>query len=120
MILEHFDGIQDNFHLDSIRYITSIENLNDIRIITNLELDKFQIFPNPVIDAMTICYITHEINQVQIELFDALGKGVYDERYTSKAGMNQMTINLSKLIKGLYLCRLQNGVTVQTVKFLKN
>lgn len=77
----------------------------------NKEL-KFDLFPNPAQNKITLIYDKDEADLVEIQ--DASGRLVYAK---SLASDTQMTIDLSPLSNGLYTVKL-SGNTVQSVQKL--
>jgi hypothetical protein len=73
------------------------------------------VYPNPVADELTLTSQSANKGIMQIEFIDMQGRVVLSK--TSAA--NQLKINVSNLSNGLYLCRVTQGSTVQTSKFLK-
>jgi Secretion system C-terminal sorting domain len=74
-------------------------------------------FPNPVINELTLTCPSSIKGNLQIVLIDLQGKVVLSKICSAT---NQLKINVSNLSKGLYFCRVINGSTMETIKFLKN
>lgn len=78
--------------------------------------NQFILFPNPVQDVLiikTLTSLTSEIHKFEIYGID--GKIVMSE-FLNK---NLMCVNVTSLIKGVYFCRIHNGINVTTTKFIK-
>ncbi|MFI5264355.1 MAG: T9SS type A sorting domain-containing protein, partial [Candidatus Kapaibacterium sp.] len=56
---------------------------------------------------------------VQIQNLDILGHIISSEEKMLQAGENKLPINASALPSGLYICRLQAGGEVVSVRFVK-
>lgn len=78
---------------------------------------SFSMYPNPAIDELVLTCQSTNNQSLQIDIIDIQGKVVLSETI---GATNQLTINVSNLSKGLYLCRLIQGSTIETSKFLKN
>jgi len=57
---------------------------------------------------------------VEIRILDAQGKTICIKNERIYDGPNLINIELSDLPKGLYVCRIKNGKSTETRKFLKN
>ena len=76
-------------------------------------------YPNPFNPATTIPYTLSEPGDVQIEIFDAIGRRVaLFQRQAQQAGEHTLKFDASKLSSGLYLYRFQSNGVVQTRKML--
>ena len=69
-------------------------------------------YPNPAREQLTIDYESNSEN-VFIEVFDLLGQKVIEQK------LNEKTINISSLTKGLYHLVVREGKKIQTKKFIK-
>jgi hypothetical protein len=93
------------------------------RSTTFLETDKFtydkksesHIFPNPNPGIFTIDMGFLDKNQNTINIFDAMGRGVYNTHTKSST----FDISLPNLTSGLYFVKLQGDNCNETVKFIK-
>ena len=86
----------------------------------NRETDNMILFPNPVMDQMKVSFQSAGTGNLQIDIIDIQGKVLQQQNISSQNGTNLFTINIAQLPQGLYLCRLQNGNKLETIKFLKN
>jgi hypothetical protein len=85
--------------------------------ISKLTADQgFSVYPNPVIDQLTISWTSSTRGNMKVNILDMQGRVVLSN--TTQAA-NQYTINVSNLSKGLYICRLIQGSTIENSKFLK-
>jgi len=76
-------------------------------------------YPNPFNPATQIRYTLTRPGQVQLQIFDVLGREVQrlvNARQT--AGMHQVAFNAANLPGGIYLCRLAFGSISQTHRML--
>lgn len=75
---------------------------------------NLKIFPNPIIDELTI-ELPEDVSKIQsITLFDLQGKIIFNSVNVNEAG-GQINLNLSTLHSGLYLLqiRLEDGTIAQ-------
>ncbi|MCK9422694.1 MAG: T9SS type A sorting domain-containing protein [Bacteroidales bacterium] len=120
LIVSKTDGIIQMYTLSNIRFLDFGNAVTSIDQYTLLENSSLQVYPNPVIDEFTFTYQFANKGSFQIDIFDLQGKVVLTKTESHTEGMDRFKINVSKLPKGLYLCRLLNGSSIETRKFLKN
>jgi hypothetical protein len=79
------------------------------------DANRLTIFPNPARNEITI--ITTANRGTELQLYDNLGRLVPDLSYT--VDINRLTINISALPTGIYLCTLRDGIAVKSGLFVK-
>jgi len=114
------DGTTSTYTFSTIRSLTFSDLINNVSPMVQKERSKLTLYPNPVIDQLQISYETFKEGSVQAEIIDFQGRILYRQTSSCQEGINQATISVSQLQKGLYLFRLQNGNNVETIKFIKN
>ena len=114
------DGDTRVYALSDIRYLSFIDFTTDVKLIDRQESSNLTLYPNPVIDQLLISYESLKEGNVQVAIIDIQGKILHQQTINSQNGTNQTIISVSKLPKGLYVCRLQNGDKLETIKFIKN
>ena len=78
-----------------------------------------QNYPNPFNPTTTIKYNLPDDSQVQIKVFDILGRQVVDLVNEAKvAGVYEINFDASSLASGIYLYRIQAGSFVDTKKMI--
>jgi len=118
MTVNKKDGSTSAFALTNIRYLnftnaTSIEGIS-------LEKTNLMLYLNPETDQLGIRYESSISEDVQLQILNIQGKVVYQQTLSSQTGTNYTTISVVQLKNGLYLCLLQNGNKLETVKFIKH
>ena len=83
------------------------------------ESTKVKTYPNPVINELNVQFksITAEI--IDLQIIDLQGKILINTILKSEIGVNNYTIFLSDLKRGLYFCRIQIGNKFENSKFIK-
>ncbi len=76
---------------------------------------KSNIFPNPVMDISTIQF-DYQLSNVNIEIFSLSGQSVFKNQWQEK---DNVSLELSNLVKGLYLMRIAAEGEVLTAKLVK-
>jgi len=80
-----------------------------------------KIYPNPVSSSTTLEFNIEETNNVQITIFDILGKAVINIPIQElQPGSIKINLDLTGLNNGLYFCQIKSNENLQTVKLIKN
>lgn len=79
---------------------------------SNFTVNSFTIFPNPVNDILTI-NLSNESAKIQI--VDLNGSIVINQSLNVLSN----SLNVSNLPKGVYLCKIESGGIIETLKFVK-
>jgi hypothetical protein len=100
--------------------LTAVRNMNFSIIDTNIEsinpLRGFhRLYPNPVHDVLNIDLSTSISQHTTLELLSIEGKLLFKSSISS----TENRINVSQFRQGIYLCRINNGTTLETTKFIK-
>ena len=112
-------GYTNNYTITSIRYL----NFFDLTGILNTNIQEkvnFILSPNPVNNILTINYSSLVDKTLKLDLIAIDGKVVYQQILSTQNEKNTTNVDISSLPKGLYLCRLSNGITITSKKFIKN
>jgi hypothetical protein len=91
---------------------TSIEELD----VTAFDLTNNA--PNPFSDKTNILFSTPKQANVELTVFNMLGKMVYQNSYPAKQGKNAIEFSAEKLSGGLYIYNLSNGAELRTGKMI--
>jgi hypothetical protein len=79
----------------------------------------FKVFPQPVADVATIQLESTTNGAGNITVSDASGRVVLTQKAVYTEGSNSLSISTQNLASGLYLIRLDNGLTTITERFIK-
>ncbi|HEY6906383.1 MAG TPA: T9SS type A sorting domain-containing protein, partial [Ignavibacteriaceae bacterium] len=80
---------------------------------------ELQVYPNPFNPSANIIYTMPERSNVEIRLYDMLGREVkYLYHGESDAGSHKLILNGSGLASGIYLVRLETGNYFKTQKVI--
>lgn len=60
------------------------------------------IYPNPSSGVFTLPISLDENKSVKIEIFDMLGRNIYSDNYSAKAGLNNIEIDMMNKVTGIY------------------
>ena len=114
MMVTKTTATADNYALGSVRYLnfsvsTGIESNTELK-------ESIKLYPNPVQDVLNIQLATAVNKTATVEILSIEGKVVYKARLTSA---DSHPINVSNFRQGIYLCRVNNGISIETTKFFK-
>ena len=86
--------------------------------VLNLDREHFMgvvtVFPNPVTDSFTLTINTNDIHELSIQVFNSIGKKVYQER-----SLKSKTIDVSHLNSGIYILKIKSETQQKTIKLIK-
>jgi hypothetical protein len=93
-------------------------NLQDVRFSrgSSLSVNDFETqtintlaaYPNPMVDASSIQFVSKQSETVQLVIYDQLGKVVLSRTVKTQVGKNQIAIHREQLSSGLYICKLSS------------
>jgi hypothetical protein len=119
MKLLRSDASNQIYGFDNIRILNFDTSSNSINQIRTLENNDLHLYPNPVINNITITFESSIKGSIAINIFDFQGKIVLQKYEHQLEGKNILSIDLSMLPKGIYVCQLTNSKTNKICKFLK-
>jgi hypothetical protein len=120
MMVDLTDGNSGTCALDDIRYLNFIDLTTDVSQINSKENRYITLYPNPVDEELTVVFQSSFQGILQIDLINMQGKITYRKTVDKSENKKKLNINILDIPKGLYVCRLFNGQTIETSKFIKN
>lgn len=82
--------------------------------------NNIRLYPNPVSGQLNLDFSMKTTGDVQVQVFDLMGRLVFGEKMGANVGENHHRINTAGLVRGQYLVRLSMAEGQATMKFLKN
>jgi hypothetical protein len=81
---------------------------------------RFNVYPNPAKDKITISFYAETANKTEISLINSDGKCVYLKKFDALAGTNIYTMNAKQnnIISGVYLMKITCGKDQYISKFI--
>lgn len=119
LIVKEIDGVTDAYLISDIRYM----NFDDLTWLIENPDDyaTFNVYPNPVNDILNIranlFIASPEIYTLQIVSVE--GRLMHSESMLLMNGENSLSINVSSLPKGIYICFIKNNELIETNKIIK-
>ncbi|MCH2194240.1 T9SS type A sorting domain-containing protein [Kordia sp.] len=107
MITRTIDLSHLYFSSESTLSVVDIENENNAILA----------IPNPMTSKTTIRFTSKQSEDVQLYIYDQVGKVVYTMKVSTKIGQNEIPLNRNNWRSGLYFCKIE-GKT-QTYKRIK-
>jgi hypothetical protein len=106
----------DNYALSAMRYL----NFADLSLGTKKYVQSSKnivLYPNPVEDFLHLSFVNTLQGAIQIQICTLEGRVVQQQNHNENS--NTATLSVIGLPSGLYLCKASNGITSETIKFIK-
>lgn len=74
-------------------------------------LKEFTVYPNPTNGALTVTLETlgTESGEMQLKVFSLIGQEMYTETVSPFSGVKRLSLDLTKLPKGIYMIEISDG-----------
>lgn len=80
----------------------------------------FSVFPNPVKDKVIIRVGDANLNNVKVELFDIVGKKLFEQSFTNLSAGTEQAIQVSNLPKGVFILQMNmDGKPQKAIRLVK-
>lgn len=100
---------ESNVFIDNVFLFTETDYNNIISGVPTVDASKIKIYPNPVVNELNI---TLNANHSEISIYNSLGQKVIEKVTPGKTER----INVSKLDKGVYFVKINEGVSLKFIK----
>ena len=82
-------------------------------------ISSLHVFPNPAKDYLTLRFNPHSVNrEAVIQIWDANGRLLRNERREISAGQNEVRLNDLSLPNGSYIIQLYRNPFMKSAKFV--
>ncbi|MFZ4546355.1 MAG: T9SS type A sorting domain-containing protein [Bacteroidales bacterium] len=116
VLVNQKDATTSSFARANVQYMNFAANIGTGILPEKDELiSKLSIFPNPVLDILSIANANGNNQNTRIEIVANDGKIALRTTFNNAAG----NISVASLTRGFYICRIINGTIIQTQKFIK-
>ncbi len=88
----------------TINQLVGNNNVNDFA--------KFELYPNPTTDFVTLSIEAHQSKELSIEVIDYLGRVILAEKHSFVAGQLDRTLSLKDFANGVYLIKVKTDSQV--------
>lgn len=92
----------DYLWVDNLAFSGSVASLNEVQMI-----QAVSVFPNPTSSTLNIDLSVEKLGEVKLQLIDLNGKKVIEQYYNLIVTNTQLSVNVSSLVKGTYLLRME-------------
>lgn len=120
LIVYNNNGNTQSFPFIELRQARFNQWLTGNSILELQENNSPKLFPNPVNNQLTLKIGSPSGGSVEVRIQDVQGKTVYTQAGSLLPGNNQLSMELSFLPRGLYVCRINDGRSIEVHKFLKD
>ncbi|MCB9302781.1 MAG: lamin tail domain-containing protein [Lewinellaceae bacterium] len=83
------------------------------------EVPKFAIFPNPVVDELTVTFEQSDVQEVEIAILSMEGRQYYRGVHQADGNTVRLPLDAMQLATGMYLITVNTGEAVVTKRFVK-
>ncbi|MDP4267427.1 MAG: T9SS type A sorting domain-containing protein, partial [Bacteroidota bacterium] len=87
--------------------LVTVNNANGISSIN--AVDNLTIYPSPANDVLNIRFNSQEMQNVNVKIYNVIGKLVYNVNTSATNGEFNKTIDVKSLTKGLYLVQIESA-----------
>lgn len=117
MVVTKITGITDTYARSGVRYL-KFDNAAVTGIDPVVQANgSLVLYPNPVVDVLNIQLVATENETATVALLSMEGKVLYKAQLSSTTKLHQ--VDVSPFPSGIYLCRVNNGTSIETSKFFK-
>ncbi|NNC69317.1 MAG: T9SS type A sorting domain-containing protein [Flavobacteriaceae bacterium] len=81
----------------------------EVASVDNESFKNLGIWPNPTSDRVNISFVSTDINDTQITIYDLIGRKVFMKNYTTNSALFNEQIEIDTLISGTYLVNISRG-----------
>jgi len=111
-------------HMNSGDYVFTVSwtidtTLSVDTIEPTIERFFYKVYPNPANKELFISYKSTKQQDMQIIIYDTLGKKVFTKKAQVQVGNDDININTSDMASGIYLVSLKTDLFARTFKFIK-
>ena len=112
------DAYSNSSYPDEDGEFSLIEIYKSSSNIDELSEDLFSVYPNPAIDIINISLDVEKMSSVEILIFNAEGKMIFNDRQDNFSGKYFKTIDLSAYSSGIYFVNINNDNKKATQKII--
>jgi hypothetical protein len=122
---EHWNNVNDMKYSrnlgtgNGIELVMVEQKANGIQNLSANNDFNIEVYPNPVTDRATLKMRNDYTGRVAIDIFSGSGKLIRTFDYQKSSTVDQTTVDLSGLIRGNYIVRLQSGNQLLSSQFSK-
>ena len=118
LLITDISGSSDTFVIEELRYI----NFTDLTTIISQgteDNNNLKIYPLPATDKINFEYISSHPEIVSVSIVTLDGKLIYNTDFHVANGINCLKIDISKILYGMYICRLTSPKETLSSKIIK-
>jgi hypothetical protein len=107
----------NNIYIDDINLYSGGPSDNLVVGLNETELANTQVFPNPADDELNVRFTALTGQTVTVSVVDLLGNVLSTYTIQANEGENLVMLSTESLASGMYLVRLSQGTSGQTMQF---
>jgi hypothetical protein len=106
----------NSYAFSSLRYL----NFTDVSLGTKEYVQTTKnivLYPNPVENVLHLSFVNALQGAIQIQICTLEGRVIHQQNHNDNS--NAAILSIAGLPSGFYLCKASNGITNETIKFIK-
>lgn len=115
IIVREMSGTSTTYSLAELRYL-KFDNITSVQESESISLESITAYPNPVKDVMNIDFSKMKDVNGTISILSLEGKLLQSKQITET---RIISLDVSSLPVGMYICRYSNEKEIKTVKIIK-
>jgi hypothetical protein len=88
-------------------------------LIENASINTFGIFPNPTSSNSTLVLSATKSAPATLSIYDAQGRLIQERNLQLSSGMQNINLDVTQLVPGIYQIRIAQGNEIQTTRLIK-
>ncbi|WP_445738041.1 T9SS type A sorting domain-containing protein [Mariniflexile sp.] len=116
IIVNSSSGINNSYALNELEYLNFYDSSLNVTEPSQV-IKQVTVYPNPVSEVLNISISGYLPPIIKLEIISI------DGRLVKKVNFNNnqpLLVNVSELNSGMYLCKISNFSTIETIKFIKH
>ena len=110
------DNSSGVFALSDLRYLNFSDITTDLQEALSVKSQQLKVYPNPVGDILNINLTGMSETEGTLSILNFEGKTVLSRQVNNEV---VLSLDISHLPTGIYLCRYSNATEIKTVKIIK-
>jgi Zn-dependent metalloprotease len=107
--------VMDNAYLENVKFMEH----SDVGVESFPISDYISVYPNPVIDLLSVNFFADKAQDIELQLLDLQGKVIQSKNEKASNGQNQFRLDLNTLPSGIYFIRIATEIGVYNNKIVK-
>lgn len=116
LAINNVGGSSTTYALSGIQNLHFSDIVSSVPFSENLNRNEVVLFPNPANNKLQFISKNEEFKNIKISIVDLQGKVLFKHELKNQ----NECIDVEKLSKGIYFCKIEKDNDIETIKFIKN